>query len=126
MRKQVLIISLDGGFLIISKVSVEGDVQERVYARPGKIYLLEDPLGISYNSNPNIDPKEDTPFSVIDILVMSDTNEIKIHEDKVAYFYPPSPDIIHQYNQVLLSKLEPIPGNEEEEEEELVSIVDTY
>ena len=117
MRRQVLIMTLVTGQNLIGKVFVD-DSDENPYSRSGKTYILEDPLGIVYNKNPDVDASADKPFGVLDILALSATNEIKIHEDNVLYFYPPSSDIIHQYNQILLSKLEPIPDDEEEDDGE--------
>jgi len=117
VNEQVLIMTLVTGQLVIGKVITE-DAKEKTYSRPGKTYTLEDPLGIAYKTNSDKDLPEDSMFSVVNILALSASNKIKIHEDNVLYFYSPTEKIVDRYNQILLNKVEPLPSDEVVDNEE--------
>ena len=101
---KVLVLCLTPGNLVIAKTTVKKSKN-----KSGHVYVLEDPLGIRYTPNPEVHPDEDTPYGVVDLMVLADTNVIEIHEDHVVYQHGANWDIIRQYNQFLLARMGPIP-----------------
>ena len=109
---KVLVMCLTPGTLLIAKTTVKKSA-----SKSGNVYVLEDPLGIRYTPNPEIHPDEDKPYGVVDLMVLSDTNTLEIHEDHVVYQHGANHDIIRQYNHFLLARMGPIPDEPEEVKE---------
>jgi hypothetical protein len=92
---EIKIVNLITGAPIIAKVSVEDDY-----------YVLEDPFNILY-----VPPKEEggrPTFTVFDMTVLSSESEIEVATKHVMYCNTPTPEIIEQYNNMLLNHLTPI------------------
>ena len=69
-----------------------------------KKYILEDPLTIVYGQKENEKPR----FSILELMMLSSDNIIEVMENNVIYSYTPLPEIIDQYNAMLLTRLIPI------------------
>ena len=107
MNQEILILVLSSGAIMIAKTHTEDSD-----TKPGKKYILEDPLGITYAPDGSVSPGEDRPYGILDVLLLADTNIIKIHEDHIIYSHGVDSEISRQYNQFLLSRLGPVLDDE--------------
>jgi len=93
---EVKILTLVGGPLIIAKVDFDSKKN---------CYTLENPLNIVFSTQKENDKPK---FSVFEMLMLSSESTIEIKENNILYSYLPLPEIIDQYNTMLLNKLIPI------------------
>ena len=93
---EIKIINLISGAPIIAKVDIDPKTEN---------YILEDPLTIVYGQK----NKDDTPkFSAFQLLILSIDSVIEVSKNNVLYSYNPLPEIVDQYNTMLLNQLIPI------------------
>ena len=93
---EVKILTLLSGPPIIAKVDFDSKK---------KCYILEDPLNIIYSKK---EEDDDPRISAFKVLILSAENTIEIKENNILYAYAPLPEIIDQYNRMILDKLIPI------------------
>ena len=113
-NKGVMVSHLINTQALIAKTTIKTD------SSGNKVYTLEDPLGVRYSRNPEIDPSEDRPFEIIDVLALSADHTIDIDGRHVVYTHAAHPVIVEQYNRVVLTRLQAIPDNDEEENSEFI------
>ena len=92
---EIKIVNLITGPPIIAKVSIEEGY-----------YILEDPYNIVY-----VQPKEEggkPRFTVFDVLALSSDSDIAVAKKHVVFSYTPLPEIVDQYNAMMLNRLTPI------------------
>ena len=94
---EIKITHLVSGAPIIAKVALE-------FRDGGDYYILEDPLNILYSKAEDGKPK----FTVFEMLVLSSDSSIEVAKHNMLYSYTPLPEIIDQYNAMLLNKFIPI------------------
>jgi len=96
---EIKIVNLITGPPIIAKVSVDGDY-----------YVLEDPYNIIYTESKEKGGKP--RFTVFDVLALSSDSDIEVAKKHVLFSYTPLPEIIDQYNAMMLNQLTPITGDD--------------
>jgi len=92
---EIKIVNLIGAPPIIAKVSVEEDY-----------YILEDPYNIVYTESKEEGGKP--RFAVYDVLALSSDSDIEVAKKHVLFTHSPLPEIIDQYNAMMLNNLTPI------------------
>ena len=113
-NKGVMVTPLINTQALIAKTTIKTD------SSGNKVYTLEDPLGVRDSRNPEIDPSEDRPFEIIDVLALSADHTIDIDGRHVVYTHAAHPVIVEQYNRVVLTRLQAIPDKDEEENSEFI------
>jgi len=96
---EIKIVNLIAGPPIIAKVSVEEDY-----------YILEDPYNIVYTESKKEAGKP--KFAVYDVLALSSDSDIAVAKKHVLFSHSPLPEIIDQYNAMMLNRLTPITGDD--------------
>ena len=93
--ESVKVVHLVSGPPLVAKVVVDDQKLQ-----------LEDPLTMTYSSDtdPN-DPMESPKFTVRELLVLAEKSTIEVDRQNVLYRYTPLPEIVEQYNAVMVSKL---------------------
>ena len=105
MNDEIKVLVLADHPPIIAKTKTE-------HRENGDCYVLEDPLNIMYSQN----TQNNSPvYAVQDPLTLSTDSTIEILPDRVLYTYNPLPEIIAQYNYMLLNTITPIPFEENDE-----------
>ena len=92
---EIKILNLINGPPIIAKIETNTKSQTCV---------LEDPFNILYTKQEADEPK----FSVFEMLILSADSTIEVAKDKILFSYTPLPEIVDQYNTMLLNKFIPI------------------
>ena len=93
MNEIKLVNLTTGGAPIIAKVAIKDEY-----------YILEDPFNILY-----VTPKEPTgepKFNVFDMLVLSSDSSIEISSKHILFCNTPLPEILDQYNAMMMNKLD--------------------
>ena len=96
---EIKIMNMVAGPPIIAKVSVEDDH-----------YVLEDPFNIIWSES--TDKNKGPKFTVFDVLALSSDSSIDVAMIHVLFTHNPLPEIIDQYNAMMLNKLTPIPSDD--------------
>jgi hypothetical protein len=96
---EIKIVNLIAGPPIIAKVSIEDDY-----------YVLEDPFNVVWSEAKGDD--EQPRFTVFDVLALSSDTEIEVAKKHVLFSHTPLPEIVEQYNAMMLNKLTPITGDD--------------
>jgi hypothetical protein len=96
---EIKIVNLIAGPPIIAKVTIEDGY-----------YTLDDPFNIIYTQ-----PKEEggkPRFTVFDVLALSSDSSIEVAKKHVLFCHAPLPEIIDQYNAMMLNQLTPITNDD--------------
>jgi len=96
---EIKIVNLLSGCPVIAKVSIEEDY-----------YILEDPFEFIWNEPTSTD--EQPRFRVFDMLALSSDTEIEVAKKHVLYSHTPLPEIVDQYNAMMLNKITPISSDD--------------
>ena len=89
------VVHLVSGPPLVAKVAVDDQKLQ-----------LEDPLTMTYTSNTNLDdPMQSPRFTVRELLVLAEKSTIEVDRQNVLYSYTPLPEIVEQYNAVMVNKL---------------------
>ena len=96
---EIKIVNLVAGPPIIAKVSIEDDY-----------YILEDPFDVIWSEAESGD--EQPKFTVFDVLALSSDTEIEVAKKHVLFSHTPLPEIVEQYNAMMLNKITPIPSDD--------------
>ena len=93
--ESVKVVDLVSGPRLVAKVAVDDQKLQ-----------LEDPLTMAYSSDtdPN-DPMKSPKFTVRELLVLAEKSTIEVDRQNVLYSYTPLPEIVEQYNAVMVNKL---------------------
>jgi hypothetical protein len=96
---EIKIVNLISGPPIIAKVSIEEGY-----------YILEDPYNIIYTESQEEGGKP--RFVVFDVLALSSDSFIEVAKNHVIFSHSPLPEIVDQYNAMMLNQLTPITGDD--------------
>ncbi len=96
---EIKIMNMVAGPPIIAKASVEDDH-----------YVLEDPFNIIWSES--TDENKGPKFTVFDVLALSSDSSIDVAKRHVLFTHTPLPEIIDQYNAMLMNNLTPIFDND--------------
>ena len=90
----VKVLQLATGSLIVAKT--------RRLISPGNTWELEDPLQILYKE---VEGQPKPRFVLFEMLVFAAEKTIVVKDEHVIYQYTPLPEILDQYNTILLNTL---------------------
>ena len=101
---EIKMVTLVSGGPIIAKVSTNMGNLEDDY------YILEDPFSVVWSES--TDKNKGPKFTVFDVLALSSDTQIEVATKHVLFFHTPLPEIVDQYNTMLLNNLTPISDND--------------
>jgi len=102
-KDEIKMVTLVSGGPIIAKVSTQRKLED-------DYYILEDPFSVVWSES--ADENKGPKFTVFDVLALSSDTQIEVATKHVLFFQTPLPEIVDQYNTMLLNNLTPISDND--------------